>query len=54
MTLRDKLERANPNVDSPTYRRLTEQITDKDYKKAIEEESRRLQRKAESQAAEGR
>lgn len=41
MTLRDKLERSNPTVDSPTYRRLTNQITEKEYKKALDDESRR-------------
>ena len=41
MTLREKLERANPTVDSPTYRRLSGTISDKDYKKALDDEKRR-------------
>lgn len=42
MTIREKLERANPTVDSPTYRRLNGKISDKQYRKELEEERRRI------------
>jgi hypothetical protein len=43
VTLREKLERSNPSVDSPTYRRLTNQITDKEYRKQLDDEKRRIE-----------
>lgn len=53
MTFREKLERANPKVDSPTYRRMTGKITDKQYKQEVAEERRRIER-SDRQAAEPR
>jgi hypothetical protein len=43
MTLREKLERANPTVDSPTYRRLTGKTTEQEHKRALAEELRRIE-----------
>lgn len=55
MTLREKLERANPTVDSPTYRRLTNQINDNEYRRALETETRQIQdRQKPQQGAQGR
>lgn len=51
MTLREKLDRAKPTVDSPTYRRLTGQMSEKDYRKALEDETRRIERGSTKQAA---
>lgn len=53
MTTREKLERSNPTVDSPTYRRLSGTLSDKDYKKALDEEKRRIEQ-PHRQAADGR
>lgn len=53
MTTREKLERSNPTVDSPTYRRLTNQISEKEYKKALDDEKRRIDR-PQRQVADGR
>jgi hypothetical protein len=51
MTLREKLERAKPSIDSPTYRRLTGQMSEKDYRKALQDESRRITHRDGKQAA---
>jgi uncharacterized membrane protein len=42
VTTREKLERANPTVDSPTYRRHKGEISDQEYRKALEDEKRRI------------
>lgn len=51
MTTKEKLERANPTVDSLTYRRLTHQITDEAYRKGLAEERRQVDRRTDRQAA---
>ncbi len=55
VTLREKLEKARPTIDSLTYRRITGQISETDYYRGREEEQRRLGvTQAPKQAADGR
>ncbi len=42
MTLRERLEKARPTIDSLTYRRITGQISETDYYRGRQEEQRRL------------
>jgi hypothetical protein len=38
MSIREQLRRANPTVDAPTYRLLTGQITEDEYKALLDDE----------------
>lgn len=38
MSIREQLRRANPTVDGPTYRVLTGQITQDEYKRLLDDE----------------
>jgi hypothetical protein len=38
VTIREQLRRANPTVNSPTYRLLTGKINEKEYRRILREE----------------